>query len=214
MDHHRFVLDHTVVREVPIVPEVLLRQADDSMHLWSKTEHLVLSGDVPPPFWAFAWAGGQALARYILDHPEVVRGRAVVDFASGSGLVGIAAALAGAARVTCIDIDPLAATAIRCNAELNHVALSVETRDCIGELFPDADVVLAGDVFYESGLSERVLAWLLGVATTGKLVLLGDPNRPYAPGAGFIALVEIDVPVPLDLEGTDMRRATIWKAGP
>lgn len=208
----QFVLSHTRVRPVAMVPEILLHQAEDSMHLWNETTRLVEGGEIPPPFWAFAWAGGQALARFVLDNPDLVRGRSVLDFACGSGLVGIAAALAGAARVTCVDIDALAIAATQLNADLNHASLHAELRDCVGAHAIDADIVLAGDVFYERALSQRVVPWFRALASLGVDVVVCDPDRAYPPGQGFDARAHMQVPVSEDLEGRTIRSATIWRA--
>lgn len=178
-----FIRANTRLRRVPHVPEISLYVADEAVPLWQKTEEELGAMGLPPPFWAFAWAGGQALARYVLDHPETVRGRRVLDLASGSGLVAIAAAQAGAAEVVANDIDAFAMPAIAMNAAANGAAVRAETRD---RLSPDTalvafDTVLAGDIFYERDTAERALAFLSRMAAAGAQVLVGDPGRSYLP---------------------------------
>ncbi|MEV0900175.1 50S ribosomal protein L11 methyltransferase [Actinoplanes sp. NPDC049802] len=202
-----FVHAHTVLAPVPFVPEVLLHQAEDSIALWEATE---AAGEAqPPPFWAFAWAGGQALARHILDEPDLVSGRSVLDLATGSGLVAVAAAKAGARPVVANDIDPLSLAAARANADANGVPV-----DCVEADLLDSDdrygVVLAGDVFYSREMTGRVLPFLRRAAGRGSLVLVGDPGRAYLP-EGLIRRAEYDVPVVEDLESVPIRRTTVWQ---
>lgn len=149
--------------------------------LWQKTEEELGEIGLPPPFWAFAWAGGQALARYVMDHPEGMRGKRVIDLASGSGLVGIAAMKAGAAHVLAADIDGFAAAAMKLNAEANNVRLKVTTENLLDEASPTSDVILVGDLFYEQGLAQRVFTWLSVAKAEGAHVLIGDPGRSYLP---------------------------------
>lgn len=205
--HADFVRDNTRLAPVPFVPELVLRQADEPIALWERTE----AGGVqrPPPFWAFAWAGGQALARHVLDEPDLVAGRDVLDLATGSGLVAIAAARAGAGTVTANDIDPLALAAAAENAAANGVTV----RFVEGDLLRTDDryaVVLAGDVFYSREMSGRVLPYLRRAAARGSLVLVGDPGRAYLP-AGLIRRASYDVPVPEALESVPVRRTTVWQ---
>ena len=168
------------------------------------------SSDLPPPFWAFAWAGGQALARYLLDHPEAVRGRRVLDFASGSGLVAIAAAKAGAAEVDACDIDPFAIAAIGINAAANGVGVTAVDADLVGR--DDGwDAVLAGDVCYERDLAQRATGWLYGLSRRGATVLIGDPGRSYLPKDRLEAIATYRVPVTRSLEDSDIKQSTVWR---
>lgn len=212
LDIAQFVARFTVPDGVRFVPELQLRQADGVIELWDRVRTALQSETIAPPFWAFAWAGGQALARYVLDNPALVRGRRVLDFACGSGLVGIAAARAGAATVRCVDIDRFALEAVRANAALNDVNVEAACVDLLGETEIDADVVLAGDVFYERALSDRVLPWLHALAARGVEVLAGDPDRNYPPADGFARVAQYVVPVSTDLEGRSERSATVWRA--
>ncbi len=206
-----FVTGHTRLAPVPFVPEVVLHQADEPIALWERTE--AGGAEQPPPFWAFAWAGGQGLARHVLDTPELVEGRSVLDLATGSGLVAIAAARAGARPVTANDIDPLSLAATRANAAAN----GVEVRIVEGDLLDSDDryaVVLAGDVFYSRAMAGRVLPFLRRAAGRGALVLVGDPGRAYLPVDGMIRRATRDVPVPEALEGVNVRRTTVWQVLP
>jgi predicted nicotinamide N-methyase len=203
-----FVRAHTRLAPVPFVPELVLHQADEPIALWERTE--AGRGEQPPPFWAFAWAGGQALARYMLDAPDLVRGRDVLDLATGSGLVAIAAARAGARTVTANDIDPLALAAASANAAANGVRL----RLIEGDLLQTDDrygVVLAGDVCYSRDMSGRMLGFLRRAAAAGSLVLIGDPGRAYLPAEGLTAAAAYDVPVAEALESVAVRRTTVWQ---
>jgi predicted nicotinamide N-methyase len=165
---------------------------------------------LPPPFWAFAWAGGQGLARWLLDNPREVAGRRVLDFAAGSGLVGIAAMKAGAASVLCADIDPFCAAAGALNADANRVRLAFTDADLLDAPPPDVDVICAGDVFYEKPMAERVLAWLTTAADQGVRVLVGDPLRTYFPRSGFDLLAEYEVPTTRELEDSAVKRTRVW----
>jgi predicted nicotinamide N-methyase len=178
--------------------------------IWQQTEQELAARGVPPPFWAFPWVGGQALARYLLDHPDVVRGRRVLDFASGSGISAIAAARSGARRVTAAEIDAFAGAAIEANAAANGVVVDVRIEDLVGR-DEGWEVVLAGDVCYERPMAERVMAWLRRLAARGALVLLGDPDRSYRPRDAMIALAAFDVPTSRELENQDMRRTWVWR---
>src|SRR5919198_5007067 len=177
-----FVRERTLPAEVPLVPEVRLYQATDVTPLWHATA-AELEGWDPAPFWAFPWAGGQALARYVLDAPGLVHGRRIFDFASGSGLVAIAAARAGASALAC-DVDPFCEAAIALNAELNGVAVEILAGDPLGEPLAGYDLVLAGDVFYDRELARRSLSWFAALARRGVAVLVGDPGRLYSPREG------------------------------
>jgi predicted nicotinamide N-methyase len=173
-------LDSLRLSRVPLVPEIRLFVAEDATVLWARLE-AEAGQQLPPPFWASAWAGGQALARYVLDHPEVVAGRTVLDLASGSGLVAIAAAMAGAAATTANDVDPYAIAAISANAEANGVAVDVLPGDLLDGDGGGADVVLAGDVLYNRSLAGRVLPFLHRLVERGAYVLVGDPDRGHVP---------------------------------
>jgi predicted nicotinamide N-methyase len=197
-----------------LVPEILLWQADAALPLWRATEPDLAAAGAPPPYWAFAWAGGQALARFVLDRPETVAGRAVLDFAAGSGLVGIAAAKAGAARVVAAEIDPVARAALALNAAANGVSLDIVSRDLVGGANEGWPVVLAGDVFYERPMAGRVEAWLGALAAAGAEVLIGDPGRAYFPRAGVERLARYDVPTTTEIEDSDLRATGVWRFAP
>jgi predicted nicotinamide N-methyase len=206
-----FVRAHTRLAPVPFVPELLLYQADEPIALWEETE--AGGAEQPPPFWAFAWAGGQALARHLLDDPGLVAGRAVLDLATGSGLVAVAAARAGAAPVTANDIDPLSLAAAAANASANRVGL----RFVEGDLLDTDDrygVVLAGDVFYSREMVGRVLPFLRRCAGRGSLVLVGDPGRAYLPTGGMTRRATYDIPVLESLESVPVRRTSVWQVLP
>ncbi len=210
-DPTAFIIANTLLMPVPLVPEITLHVAAESVPLWSKTEDELQKTGLPPPFWAFAWAGGQALARYILDHPTEVVGSAVIDLASGSGLVGIAAMKAGAASVVAFDIDAFARTAIALNGRANKVAIDVSGEDLLDKgAAPDAQVILAGDIFYERDTAERALAFLSAQAAKGALVLIGDPGRSYLPKDRLRKIAEYAVPVSRDLEDADIKHTAIW----
>jgi predicted nicotinamide N-methyase len=203
----------TRLRPVPLVPEIRLHQASDPISLWQRTELTSGRTGLDPPFWAFAWAGGQALARYLLDHPETVAGRHSVDIASGSGLVAIAAAKAGAAAVTAYDIDPLAVAAIRLNADANGVTVMAICADVLDdEDLPSAgtDLVLVADAFYDRDLARRVMRFAERGHARGATVLAGDFGRAYLPRDQLTPLASYDVPVQRVLEDSDIKRTTVW----
>ncbi len=205
-----FVRDNTALIAPPLVPELRLHLATEVVPLWRKTEEELEKEGVPPPYWAFAWAGGQALARYVLDHPEVVRGKSVLDFGSGSGLVGIAAAKAGASRVLAADIDAFAAAAIALNAEANGARLDITHEDVIGR---DGgwQTILVGDMCYERPLAERLTAWLRLRVSAGTTVLLGDPGRSYFPKSGVEKLATYHVQTTRDLEDREIRETSVYR---
>ncbi|HUG61799.1 MAG TPA: methyltransferase [Methylomirabilota bacterium] len=211
-DPAAFIRAETRLSAPPHVPEIRLHLADEAMGLWQRTEDELGTLGLPPPFWAFAWAGGQALARYILDRPDLVRGRRVLDFASGSGIVGIAAAMSGAARVVCTDIDGFSLAAIALNAAANGVTVEADGRDVLG---PDGhcgfDVVLAGDVFYEKPMADRVLPFLTAAHEAGLTVLFGDPGRSYVPKGGVEAIATYEVAVTRALEDSEVKRTRVWR---
>ncbi|QCM11138.1 methyltransferase [Agrobacterium tumefaciens] len=209
-DPERFILDNTGIMHPPHVPELRLHLASEAHELWLKTEEELEEIGLPPPFWAFAWAGGQGLARYVLDHPESVSGKRVVDFASGSGLVAIAAAKAGAAAVIAADIDPWAETAIRLNAALNGVDVDFTGRNLVGTPV-EADVLLAGDVFYDRAFADLLVPWFLELTAKGVSVLVGDPGRAYLPKQRLVAEATYQVPVTRALEDSEVKKTTVWR---
>ncbi len=211
-----FVRTHLRVEPVAFVPELTLYQAEEPIGLWELTEGEYHS-DQPPPFWAFAWAGGQGLARYLLDHPAEVAGRSVLDLASGSGLTAIAAARAGAATVRAVEIDPTATVAIALNADTNGVRLEVTHADVLDRGVAELggpSLVLAADVFYSKEMAARMLTFLRRAARDGADVLVGDPGRAYFPGEYFAALASYEVPVRYELESTLVRTVTVWRINP
>jgi len=213
-DPAAFILANTAVEAPPLIPEIKLHLASEVVPLWQSTEAELAAAGMPPPFWAFAWAGGQALARYLLDHPEQVAGRRVLDFAAGSGLQGIAAALAGAARVEASEIDSFAVASIGLNAKLNGVDIGFAEGDLLGASNPGWDLVLAGDVFYEGPMAGRVESWLRALAAAGTEVLIGDPGRTYLPKAGLERVIAYSVKTTRELEDTDLRNAVVWRVVP
>ncbi|MCX5494708.1 50S ribosomal protein L11 methyltransferase [Kaistia dalseonensis] len=207
-DRAAFVRAQTRLAPVAFVPEVRLHQADEATALWHLTEAELGLGDLQPPFWAFAWAGGQGLARFILDHPGIVAGKRVLDFASGSGLVAIAAAKAGAALVEAVDIDPFAHAAIQENMAANAVAVTAQCADLIGTR-PAVDIVLAGDVFYDRSFAAAATPWFGALAAAGVTVLAGDPGRHYRPRRGVREIAAYDVPVHPALEDAALKRVAV-----
>jgi predicted nicotinamide N-methyase len=212
-DPASFIRANTAVEAPRLVPEISLHLASEITPIWEATEASIEQAGLPPPYWAFAWAGGQALARYILDNPETVRGRDALDFGAGSGLVAIAAAKAGAARVIAADIDDFAAAAIRLNAALNGVAIDCVTDDVIGRS-DGFDVALIGDMCYERPLADRVEAWLRALAARGTDVLIGDPGRTYFPKAGVERVARYSVHTTREIEDTDLRLTGVWRIAP
>lgn len=208
----RFIRANTTLVAPPHVPEIRLYLADEAHDLWQKTEEELAEIGLPPPFWAFAWAGGQGLARYVLDHPASVRGRRVLDFASGSGLVGIAAAMAGAAEVTGADIDPFAEAAMRLNAAANGVDLRPEIADLVGT-DEGWDVLLAGDIFYQRDIVDRLIPWFTALGKRGCDIVVGDPGRAYLPRYRLVRLAEYSVPVTQALEDAEVKRTIVWRFG-
>jgi predicted nicotinamide N-methyase len=205
-----FIRANTALAAPPHVPEIRLHLADEAHELWKKTEEELAGIGLPPPFWAFAWAGGQGLARHLLDHPALVAGRRVVDFAAGSGLVAIAACKAGAAEVTATDIDPFSRTAAALNAAANGVDFAFAGKDLVGT--DDGwDVVLAGDVFYDRELAARLAPWFTALHRRGAEVLVGDPGRSYLPKDRLEALAVYEVPVSRALEDSEIKRTTVWR---
>ena len=209
-DPDAFILANTRLQPVPHAPEISLWLADEVTPIWRLTEEELGQMGLPPPFWAFAWAGGQGLARWLLDNPAEVAGKRVLDLAAGSGLVGIAAMQAGAASVLCADIDPFCGAAVALNAAANGVSLDFTDADLLDAPPPDVDVICAGDVFYEQPMAGRVLAWLTAAAGRGVRVLVGDPLRTYFPKQGFERLAEYAVPTTRELEDDAVKRTRVW----
>ena len=213
MNEARFILANSRLMAVPLAPEIRLHLAEESLPIWQKTEEELGRINVAPPWWAFAWAGGQALARHLLDHPALVAGCSVLDLGAGSGLAGIAAMKAGAARVLAADTDPFALAAIALNAETNGVALEATDRDLLGARPAPFDAILVGDLFYERPLAERVLAYLDTAREAGAAVLVGDPRRSYFPRERFVEIAQYSVPVTRDLEDAEIKHASVWRLG-
>ena len=211
MDPAVFVRRNTAIAALPLVPEIRLHLATEVTPIWQATEESLARSGLPPPFWAFAWAGGQALARYLLDHPAEVAGRFVLDFGAGSGIVAIGAAKAGAARVLAADIDDFAAAAIAANAALNGVEVDITTADVVGTADRHWEVVTAGDVCYEQPMAGRVTTWLRSLARGGRVVMLGDPGRAYLPADGLSERSRYIVPTNRDLEDRDSREGVVWR---
>lgn len=214
----RFVRSQTAVDRPALCPEITLHLASEITPIWEATEKQLGEQAMPPPFWAFCWPGGQALSRHVLDHPDLVRGRRVMDFAAGGGATAIAAALSRARHVVAVEIDPFAATAIALNAGLNDCDIEVWMEDLVGRgpagvTAGDGgfDVVLAGDICYEKPMTDRVLPLLQGLADQGATVLLGDPGRAYLPRQGLIERARYEVPTSFALEDRDRRTVTIWE---
>jgi predicted nicotinamide N-methyase len=209
-DRRVFILQNTRLQHPPFVPELQLHLADEITPLWRMTEAELGVRGVPPPFWAFAWAGGLALARYLLDHPAQVAGKPVVDFAAGSGLCALAALKAGAAAALAADIDPFCEAAVELNAEANGLRVAYTGGDLLVADPPPADVILAGDICYEQPLATRVLAWLQAAHAQGTRVLIGDPGRRYFPREGLIRLAAYAVPTSLELEDSAVKRVGVF----
>lgn len=197
-----------------MVPELALHLADDMDDAWASVQAELDDGELPPPFWAFAWLGGQALARYVLDHPHEVAGRTVLDLATGSGLCALAASRAGALAVTAADTDPLSGAATSLNAAANGLVVEVLVGDLLDGPPPEVDVVLAGDVFYDAEMAARVRPWLLASVAAGTRVLVGDPGRHYLPQELVRELAAYDIPTTRDLEGVELKRVRVYAFGP
>jgi predicted nicotinamide N-methyase len=210
-DPAAFIRANTKLMPVPLVPEIKLHLAEESLPIWRKTEEELGAINVPPPYWAFAWAGGQALARYLLDHPAAVAGASVLDLGSGSGLAAIAAIKAGAVSVTAADIDAFALAAIALNAAANGVAIATSQDDPLAAPPGRFGAVLAGDMFYERALAERALAFLEAAARAGARVLAGDPGRSYFPRDRFRQLAAYAVPVTRELEDAEIKKTAVWE---
>lgn len=206
-----FVAANTRLQAPPHVPEIRLHLADEAVDLWHRTEAELETIGLPPPYWAFAWAGGQALARHVLDHPDLVAGRSVLVFAAGSGLEAVAAVKAGARHVLATDIDRYALAAMTLNAAANGVAFAMSGADWIGAPVDGYEVVLLGDVFFERPLADRVGAWAASAVAAGALVLVGDPGRSYLPRDRMDALADYRVPTTRALEDAEIKHTTVWR---
>lgn len=206
-----FIKRETRIKPVPHAEEIRLHLADEAMDLWQKTEEELGKLGLPPPFWAFAWAGGQGLARYLLDTPDLVKGKRIVDFACGSGLVGIAAMLAGANTCHAVDVDPFALEATKLNAAVNEVSLTIEMADITQAAVPEADLVICGDVFYDREMAGKVLSFLDRLLDAGMDVLVGDPGRSYLPKDRLEELAVYTVPVVGALEDNEIKRTGVYR---
>ncbi|MBK9078418.1 MAG: methyltransferase [Hyphomicrobium sp.] len=207
-----FVRDNTHLMAPPLVPEIRLHLAEESVPIWQKSEEELGEMNVPPPFWAFAWAGGQALARYLLDHPALCNDQSVIDLGAGSGLTAIAAAKSGARSVLAADIDQFARTSCRLNAAANGVAVTVTGDDLLKMPATKAGVVLIGDLFYERALADQVIAYVDKAKALGAAVYIGDPQRSYFPRDRFTLLASYQVPVTRELEDSEIKKTAVWRA--
>jgi predicted nicotinamide N-methyase len=213
VDPTAFILAQTAIAAPPLVPEIKLHLATEITPIWEATEATLTGMNLPPPYWAFAWAGGQALTRFLIDHPDWVQGKRVLDFAAGSGLSAIGAAKAGAALTQAAEIDDFAIAAIALNARMNNVAIDLVREDLVGAE-PRWDVVLAGDVCYERPMAEKVIAWFRVLAARGVAILMGDPGRAYLPQSGLLELARYQVPTSLELEDRTQRETIVWRLMP
>jgi predicted nicotinamide N-methyase len=209
-DPHGFILANTRLKSPPHTPEISLYLADEITPIWKLTEDELGEMGLPPPFWAFAWAGGQALARYLLDHPAEAKGKRVLDIGAGSGLVAIAAMKAGAKAANGCDIDGFCRTAVELNARANGVEVGFGQRDPFDLPPPEAELICAGDIFYEEPLATRAMAWLTRAKTKGARVLLGDPGRSYFPKSGLVKLAEYSVATTRELEDSEIKKTAVW----
>ena len=205
-----FVARHTRLLPVPGLEEIRLHMADEVLPLWRALEVETRDPDPALPYWAFAWAGGLAIGRYLSEHPDTVAGRRIFDFAAGSGLCAIAAMKAGATEVAAADIDEFAAAAIALNAAANRCRVAVVRRDVLDEEPPDVDVILAGDCWYEAGLAERVLPWLLRARDRGIEILVGDPGRRYLPTSDLVELACYEVRTTTELEDLELKQGVVF----
>jgi predicted nicotinamide N-methyase len=206
-----FIRANTRLLSPPLVPEIKLHLAEESLPIWQKTEDELGEMNVPPPYWAFAWAGGQALARYLLDAPSHDAGRSILDLGSGSGLSAIAAKMAGARSVLAADIDAMAIAAIGLNAAANGVAIETTSDDLLSGAQIAAEVILVGDLFYERALADRVLAVIEAAASQGTPILVGDPQRSYFTKDRFLAVGEYQVPVTRELQDAEIKTPAVWR---
>jgi len=212
--HTEFVIANTIVTHAAAVPEIALHLATEVTPLWQASEETLQQNGLPPPYWAFAWPGGQAFARLMLDKPELVRGRTILDFAAGSGIAAIAAVRSGAARAVASEIDDFALAAVKLNADLNGTNIYICNKDLLIDPPTRYDIILAGDVCYERPMASRVLAWLDLAVSAGIEVLVADPGRAYLPGGGLTELGRYDIPTSLDLENRKMMTTVIYRYAP
>jgi predicted nicotinamide N-methyase len=210
-DFTHFIKTNTRILSPPLVPEIRLHLAEESVPIWQKTEEELGEMNIPPPYWAFAWAGGQALARFILDHPQDFAGRRVLDLGSGSGLTAIAAAKAGAQRVLAADIDEVALAAITINAAENAVVIETTAKDLLSAPQAGFDIVLVGDLYYERQLADRVSAFIDEARVRGEQIFIGDPQRSYFPRDRYERAAEYQVPVTRELEDSEIKRTAVWR---
>ncbi len=210
-DMAAYIRAQTALATPSIVPEITLHMAVELTPLWLSTEERLKQAGLPPPFWAFAWPGGQALARYILDHPCEAKDKRILDFAAGGGVAAIAAAKVGAAKSIAADIDPFALVAIQMNATRNGVVVENAREIDMEKAYLDADLILAGDVCYQQAMSVRIMRWLYLCLEKGVRILLADPGRAYVPQSGLVKLAQYDVPTSRELEDRDSRTVTIWE---
>lgn len=208
-----FIAANTRTLQPPLVPEIVLHLAEESVPIWQKTEEELGEMNVPPPYWAFAWAGGQALARYILDNPQLLAGKSVLDLGSGSGLTAIAAMKAGAVSALASDLDLLALAAVELNAKLNDVAVRTTAENLLERAPQGENVILVGDLFYERSLADLVTRYIDAAVAGGALVLIGDPQRNYFPKGRFTSAAEYRVPVTRELEDAEIKRTSVWRLG-
>lgn len=206
--------ENTVPAQAPLVPEIALHLASEVTPLWHATEETMAQNGLPPPYWAFAWPGGQTFARLLLDRPELARGRTVLDFAAGCGIAAIAAAKSGAGRIVASEIDSFATAALGLNAALNGVTFEIAEGDLLAAPPAAWDLILAGDVCYERPLAERTLAWLDLAVANGAEVLIADPGRAYLPKSGLVEIARHDVPTSLDLENRKIMTTVIYRYAP
>jgi predicted nicotinamide N-methyase len=216
VDPEGFIRANTALETPSMVPEFKLWLATEYVPIWQATEAWLEERNIDPPYWAFCWPGGQAVARYLLDHPEEVRGKRVIDFAAGSGISSMAAMRAGAGSVIANDIDAMSLVATKLNASANDLTVGLSGEDWLDgpDAAPEADVVIAGDVCYERDMSARALAWLRGHANAGRLVLLGDAGRNYFTAQGLEERARYDIPTSLQLENRGMRETVVWRVLP
>jgi predicted nicotinamide N-methyase len=212
-DWRAFIRDNTKLLAPPLVPEIQLHLAEESLPIWRKTEEELGEINVAPPYWAFAWAGGQALARALLDAPALSNGKRVLDLGTGSGLTAIATMMAGAASVLAADIDAVALVATALNADANGVQVSTTPDDLLAAAPHVYDLILVGDLFYERQLADRVIAFIDAAVADGAVVLIGDPQRNYFPKGRFAQMADYSVPVTRELEDALIKRTAVWRLG-
>ena len=208
-----FIRANTRLLSPPLVPEIKLHLAEESLPIWQRTEDELGEMNVPPPYWAFAWAGGQAVARWLLDNPALADGKRVLDIGAGSGMTALAARRAGAADVLAADIDAIAIAAVALNAEANALDVRVTSEDLLGAPPGDFDTIIVGDMFYERDLAAKVLAFIESAVARGSVVLIGDPQRSYFPRDRFDKIAEYQVPVTRELEDSEIKRTAVWRLG-